>query len=124
MPDVTDVGTGQVRKAGQNNYGRRNLEELTTKDKEHKVSLQKYVSYHASSLTSQNMKAIPEEESATTVSPSKEDTNLDDLINLNGPCTEASIFNVLRSRFTKNLFQVFLKAYNSLINSPAFFRPG
>ena len=128
MPDVTDVGAGQVRQAGQKKYVRRNLEELTTKDEENKVSLQKYVSYPASSLMSQNVNAIREEEykkslkklysSATTVSPSKEETNLDDLTYLKGPCTEASIVNILRSRFTKNLLQVCLKGYTSLIISP------
>ena len=29
------------------------------------------------------------------------------LIDLRGPCTEASIINVLKDRFLKNLFQVF-----------------
>ena len=114
MPDVTDVGTGQVWQTGQKNDVRRNVEELTTKDIELKVSLQK--SYPASSLMSQNVNAIPEEEfknslkklysSASTVFPSKEDTNPDNLIYLNGPCTEASIIKILRSRFTKKLFQV------------------
>ena len=92
------------------------MPDVTMKDKEHKATLQKYVSYPASSLMSQNVNAIPEEEfknslkklysSASTVFPSKEDTNPDDLIYLNGPCTEASIIKILRSRFTKKLFQV------------------
>jgi hypothetical protein len=133
MPDVTDVGKGQTRQAGQNNCVGRNLEELMTKEKEHKAYLQKYVSYPVSSLMSQNMNAIPEDEfkysleklysSASTVSPSKEEANPDDLTYMKGPCTEASIINVLRSRFTQNLFQVCLNGFNSLIISHLY-RPG
>ena len=125
MPDVTDVSPGQVSQPRRIDYVRRDLVQSTKQEKEHQASVQKYVRYPTSSLMSQKVNAHPDTESKdslkepstspTTSPPSKEDTNCDDLIYLNGPCTEASIINVLRSRFKKNLFQVFLKSYNSLI---------
>ena len=43
----------------------------------------------------------------TPVSPLSEGRTSDDLINLRGSCTEASIINELKDRFSENLFQVF-----------------
>jgi hypothetical protein len=99
---------------------------LTKKEKEHKARKTKYTSYPAPSVMSQNMNANSDgelkdslkEPNSSAAYQSKEETNHDDLIHLSGPCTEDSIINVLRSRFTKELFQVLLKSYNSLINSP------
>ena len=119
MPDVTDVGPGQVWQAAQNNYVKEILNSFFIKEKEHKASAEKYVSYLTSYMMSGSINANQDAElsnslkkpnsSSTTVSLSKEETNCDDLICLSGPCTEAFIINVLRSRFTKNLFQVYLK---------------
>ena len=65
-------------------------------------------------MMSQSVSANPDAEfknslkepNSSAAFPSKEKINCDDLTYMSGPCTEASIINVLRLRYTKNLFQV------------------
>ena len=57
MPDVTDVGTGQVWQSGQNNCIKRNSEQFTIKEKEHNASAEKYVSYLTSYMMSGTINA-------------------------------------------------------------------
>jgi hypothetical protein len=123
MPDVTDVSLGKVWQPREINSV--NSEKLTKKEKEHKACEQNPTSYPSSSMMSQNLNANTDAElkdslkelNATAASQAKEETNPDNLIYMSGPCTEASLINVLRLRFTKNLFQVLLNSYNPLINS-------
>ena len=99
MPDMTDVGPGHVWQKGQNNSVRINSETLTKKEIELKSSANKYLSYPSPSMMSQHENANPDVE----FKDSLKETNPEDLIYLRGPCTEASIINVLRSRFKKEL---------------------
>ena len=100
MPDVTDVGPRQSKYPTNNkSYNESKTMKSVSKEKSEKIIVRE------------------EDLSVAKKMPTKEVKTCDDLIHLHGPCTEASIINNLRLRFTKNIFQVWVHiSYNTLLN--------
>ena len=114
MPDVTNVGSREVLNSRQDSLFRTSFVKYDKKENE-KETVHKSMSiiYPNSSRAQQekhtnqcnNIKVT--EKDPNSIAETDENQQ-DDLIYTSGPCTEASIINGIRARFTKNLFQVLL----------------
>ena len=108
MPDVTDVGPRQSKYPSKDHAWRK---ESLNNERE-KMLINKSMSQNISKpldlcLNKEEKKKNNAVEVTTiTKNTPKEVATYDDLIHLPGPCTEASIINNLRSRFSKKIYQV------------------
>ena len=90
MPDVTDVGQRQSNHPPKDNSLKK-IKRLKNISKEVRDNI---------ILKEKDLSLV------ITKTPKKEDETCDDLMHMHGPCTEASIINNLKVRFTKNISQV------------------
>ena len=95
MRDVTDIGLKQCWTEDQiKQMGSEQRQKTKTNGNDNPTQ----ISYETNNASEKNK---------TADSPQTEGRPCDDLIYLRGPYTEAAIINVLKDRFSKNLFQVF-----------------
>ena len=106
MPDVTDVGPRQIRHPTQSQSGRTQL--LIKNEIEQALMNKSTISPDKLRSKDTRKELIVKEEDLPVVPKpdSQEEEVCDDLIHLHGPCTEVSIINALRVRFTKRILQV------------------
>ena len=108
MPDVTDVGPRQSKYPSKHHASRKeSLSDEREKKLINKSMIQPLSKPFDKCLNKEERKKNNAVELRTiTKNTLKEVKTFDDLIHLPGPCTEASIINNLRSRFSKKIYQV------------------
>ena len=114
MPDVTNVGSREVLNSRKDNSLRTTLVKYDKKENKNKTIHNSMSIIYPNSSRAQQEKHTNQcnsikvtEKELNSIAETYE-TQYDDLIYTSGPFTEASIINVIRARFTKNLFQVLI----------------